>query len=221
MKIKNICYGALLWVPCVVADTCDFEDFPVMDNMELVALMDDASHNNRPMMVRGYRSEDSREQVITYYQAEWEGRVDWSTYGIWDQITTLTDDCMMTVQVARDGVTESHGRLIISIIPSASSQGALGFDLVKPNDAIVVTDTLTNDGPKTGRVSLLSVESDVSSMKQFYRNEYHNDGWTLEREFEDAGNAVQVYRRGTETTNVLMRPSPSGSQVLLQHERID
>ncbi|MGJ8670705.1 MAG: hypothetical protein ACSHXK_14540 [Oceanococcus sp.] len=113
------------------------------------------------------------------------------------------------------------GRLVISNVPDARANAALGKGLIKPSDATVVSDLETRDGNKTGRVSVLSAAGSPQALAVFYRGEYLNDGWELEREFSEATGTVLVFRRGLTTANILLLESPQGSQVLINEEEID
>lgn len=200
---------------------CSFDDFPTMDDMKTSNLLNNAVQNNRPLMVRGFIIEAEVVDVQTFYSKRWEGQVDHSTYGPWRQITTITDKCMMTVQVASKALGGSHGRLVISNLPGAAANQALGTDLIRPADAEVISDLKTDDGFKTGRLSVLTSSQSPSRLKQFYADEYINDGWTFEREFSEGAGTVIVFRRGVETANVLLLKGATGTQILINQEDID
>lgn len=200
---------------------CGFDDFPMMDDMKTSTLLESSIHNNRPLMVRSFIIDVEFVEVQTFYHELWEGQVDHSTYGPWRQITTITDKCMMTVQVASKELGGSHGRLVISNLPGAAANQALGMDLIRPGDAQVISDLKTDDGFKTGRVSVLTSAQSPSQLKQFYANEYINDGWTFEREFSEGAGTVIVFRRGVETANVLFLEGATGTQILINQEDLD
>lgn len=200
---------------------CDYTDFPIMDEMKLFSLIDNGVQNNRPIQVRGFTADASRDQVIQHYHREWEGQVDDSTYGQWDQITTLTDECMMTVQVARVVGGTSEGRLVISNVPTAAANGAVGADLIKPVGSTVISDLRTEDAHKEGRVSVITAPGSSMEVARYYLTQMVNKGWGLERRFNESGGMVLVFRRGLDSTNILLMESPSGTQVLINEELVE
>lgn len=198
---------------------CDFDDFPVMDEMQVQSIMEDADYNNRPMMVRAFVSEAGYQQVVDHYHRQWKDFFDDTSFGIWHQITTMTDECMMTVQVTPQGLSGSHGRLIISNPPTTESAD-IGVGLLMPGDAIVISDLKTDDGPKQGRVSMLASADSVSGVAKFYISEMQNDGWGLDRQFREQDAMVLVFRKGLDVTNIVMVPAGDMTQILINEERV-
>lgn len=225
VMIKLIIYGFIsitLASPAYALwSGCDYSDFPIMDEMKVFSLIDNGVQNNRPIQVRGFTADVSREQVINYYHREWEGEVDDSTYGQWDQITTLTDDCMMTVQVARVVGGTTEGRLVISNVPTAAANAAVGADVLKPVGSTVISDLRTDDAHKNGRVTVITASGSSVEVARFYLTQMINKGWGLERRFEEGGGMVLVFRRGLDSTNILLMDGPSGTQVLINEELVE
>ena len=199
---------------------CGFDDFPTMDDMAVRSVMDDANYNNRPMMVRSFSASAEIDQVVDYYHKLWAGRFDDSVFGIWDQISTMTDDCLMTVQVAEESGSSSFGRLIISNPPAVVSTAEVGADLVAPADAVVVSDLKTNDGNKIGRVSVLTLGESVQESAGFYMAQMQRDGWALERNFSEQGGLVLMFRQGLKSSNILLVPAGNSTQVLINEVEI-
>lgn len=213
----------LLAVFCPViahAGDCSFDDFPVMAEMKLFPVLNDAVHNNRPMMVKGYTVDAPLEQVVSYYQKEWEDRYSNSTYATWYQVSTLTDDCLMTAQVGRNGDT-SQGRLVISNVPTVEPGAPLGDDLLKPAGAEVVSDLSTRDGHKSGRVSVLACGGTAEEVASFYRANMSRGRWSLAQDFRKDQARVLAFRDGLDSSNVLIIPAGDIIQVLINSETID
>lgn len=212
----------LLWIGYAQASlaACDFGDFPVMSEMKLFAVIDNAVHNNRPMMVKGFTVNQNMDAVIDYYHRAWKGRVDDSTYAQWYQVSTLTDECLMTVQVAANG-DAAQGRLVISNVPTLSPSTAMGEGVIKPADANVVSDLVTEDGPKKGRVTILALGESPSEVAQFYRATLASQGWQQDQDFHKDQARVLVFRQGLNVMNVLIVPAPDFTQVLINSETVD
>ena len=203
----------------VANGNCDFDDFPVMSEMRVQSVIDDANYNNRPMMVKSFYAEAGYSKVADYYHRKWEDEYDDTAFGIWHQITIITKKCMMTVQVTPQDDDSSHGRLIISNPPEADFT-KIGGDVLAPADAVVVSDLATNDGPKKGRVTMLSSADSVSEVAEFYLSEMQNKGWYSERDFNNQGARVLVFRDGLNISNIALLPAGDGTTQILVNEVI-
>ena len=213
-KYIVFCLGLSLSV--MVSARCDFDDFPTMDDMKIQSIMEDANYNNRPMMVRQYVSDSTGEQVISFYHKQWEDRYDDTPFGGWYQVSTMTDSCMMTVQISVENPDSASGRLIISNPPTANPNAGLGEDLLKPADTEVVSDLVTDDGPKQGRVSMLTSAESPRDVAAFYRSAMEAKGWHLERDFKQAEAHALVFRNGLDILNVVLVATKDGlTQILL------
>lgn len=203
-----------------VSARCDFDDFPVMDEMRVQVVMDNASYNNRPLMVRSYYADTGSKNVIAHYHRLWKDRYDDTAFGIWHQVTTLTDECMMTVQVASETDNTSHGRLVISNPPTGNPRAELGEGVPAPAESVVVSDLLTDDGPKQGRVTMLTSSLSTSEVLEFYLSEMPRKGWSLERNFREGQHAVLVFKKGLDLSNILVTPAGDMSQILVNEVEI-
>ncbi len=219
-KKLSIVMAMGLFTSLSVTANCDFTDFPVMDEMTIQTVMDNANYNNRPMMVRNFIADVSYQAIVEHYHKIWDGRYDDTAFGIWHQVTTMTDDCMMTVQIAAQSSSPTAGRLVISNPPTAAANETLGEDILMPADSEVVSDLVTEDGPKKGRVTMIATAGSTSEIAQFYLSEMLNDGWQLDRQFVEADSRVLAFRDGLNTSNILIIPAGDITQVLINEEKI-
>ena len=195
---------------------CDFTQFPLMDDMSITDMGGQSVWNNRPMMIKGFTSEASLSRVKAFYHRVWEDRYDDSVFTIWQQITTITDDCMMTVQVAeQDFGGGSFGRLIISNPSRVSAGTPIGAGVFRPMNARVVTDMESKDGYKNGRVSLLTSTDTVDEVVEFDAKEMPRKGWALERAFQEGGGRVLIFRKEVSEFNVLVMEASEVTQILI------
>ena len=91
-----------------------------------------------------------------------------------------------------------------------------------PSDTIVVTDTQTEDGPKRGRVSILTSTKSVRELSGFYKARLTRSGWAAERDFEEEGVVVLVFRKGLDSSSIVISPTsdPNYTQILINSEEI-
>lgn len=198
---------------------CDFSDFPTMWGMKLHSVIDSSQYNNRPIMVKGFTVDSEFEEVINFYHRKWKGRFDDSTFGPWYQVTTLIESCMMTVQVASMN-DSSQGRLVISNVPTAGPNENIGAGLIVPSDAVVVSDLVTQEGPKKGRVSVLATFDSTAEVASFYRSAMTSAGWSIDHSFAEDSAHVLVFRNGLNIMNVLIMPASGGTQILINEETV-
>lgn len=196
---------------------CSFDDFPIYSAMKVFPIMSNTLHNNQPLNVKGFRASVSRSAIERFYRRTWDDEVVTSRVDPWDQLSTLQDDCLMTVQLAEgDGVTE--GRLVLSNLAVRPNEQPLGQGVLLPDDAVVATDTVMTDGPKKGRVTLLASAKSPERLSRFYRSKMMRRGWLLEQNFTEGDARVLVFRDGPALTNVLIMPAPTVTQVLINSE---
>lgn len=216
------CVCVVLLFACAAATNadCDFSDFPTMSEMKVSSLMDNAQYNNRPMGVRSFTVNASADAVAGFYRRSWSDRYSESEFGPWQQIGTLEDECFFTVQYGGAG-DNAFGRLLISKVPEGDSGGSLGVGVVTPGDGVVVSDLLTDDGPKAGRVTIISSEQSVSELVSFYLSEMAGDNWSLEQNFNQAAGAVLVFRKGINENNIVIMPAGNATQILINEVEIN
>lgn len=220
MKITLAAVIGFMLSTAAVAGSCDFDDFPVMSEMSMFPVLGNAVHNNRPMMVKGFSADVTMEQVIEFYHKKWRGRSSDSVYAQWNQVSTLTDECLMTVQIAGNG-DNSQGRLVISNVPTISADSAMGEGVIKPSDANVISDLITNDGPKNGRVTLMATGGSPAEVARFYQSSLSSWGWKQQQNFTKDGSRVLIFRKGLNVMNILLVPTPEFTQVLINTETVD
>lgn len=200
---------------------CDFTDFPTMSEMRISTLMGNAEYNNKPMMIRSFSANASPGSLVEFYRRAWKDAVSESVFGSWQQISTLERECFMTVQYGNVSDDDTFGRLVISNLPSGEQTQLLGDDVLKTSDSIVVSDLKTKDGPKDGRVTVLTSGSSVSELVNFYRTEMSAKGWGLERSFTQSGGSVLIFRRGVNESNISIIPAGDSSQILINQVDIN
>lgn len=207
----------LLLLPAALRADCTFDDFPTMSGMTLSPMLGDTSWNNRPMMVMGFTTDSGWQSVVSHYRRVWRDKYVDSSYAIWNQVTHLNDDCMMTVQVAPADApaSGSMGRLVISNPPKVRAGAELGDGVPMPAGSIVVSDMTSRDGKKTGRITIITVGESVDDTLRFYRTEMSRKGWKSEREFREGEASVLSFRRRVDELNVLLMPAGEHTQVLI------
>ncbi|MDX6849737.1 hypothetical protein SCD92_10235, partial [Gilvimarinus sp. SDUM040013] len=212
----------VLLLSCVTHADCDFSDFPTMVEMKVSTLMGNATYNSRPMDVRSFSASASEDQLVRFYQNRWRDEFAESKFEAWKQIAHLEDDCLYTVQYGSVGDNNTFGRLLMSEAPTGDDMNvALGEGVVKPGDAMVVSDLLTNDKPKKGRVTVITSEQSVAELASFYQTEMRGDNWSLEHSFSRDGGTVLVFRKGLSENNVIIMPAGDATQILVNEVKVN
>lgn len=219
-NIARVLLGILALVSLRTSANCNFDDFPVIPDMRVQIVMDNVVYNDRPMMVRNFNIEQPAEQVVNFYRQSWRDASIDSQMGAWRQISTLTKKCLMTVQYAEMPGAGTFGRLVISNVPNLNPGGNLASDLQLPSGTMVVSDTKMEDGPKKGRVTLLTSEGSVDQVAHFYRAQLRGDGWALENDFSEQGHVVLVFRKRLNESNIVITPTDDATQILINQVEV-
>ena len=194
---------------------CDFDDFPLGPGMATSRVSDNMQWNNLPMNVHLFRSDASLEQVQLFYQNRWEGAVDASTFGPWQQITHINEDCMMMVQMQGDE-RHSFGRLLLVNPPEAeASQRPLGEGVPIPPEAVVVSDLQSQDRFRDGQLVMLASSENLETSRDWYLNELPRHGWQLNQNTQQANDATLLYSKGHEQLSVVFLRHAEYTQILL------
>jgi len=208
---------ALVYAADNVNARCDWEDFPVMSTMTLAPVLGNTTHNRQQIIAKEFRTPDSKDSLERYYWRRWQAPIP-SALPPWEQLSLMTDTgCLMTVQYQPTD-TGTTGRLIMSNFAQSSSMPALGQSLVMPDDAIVASDTIMDDGVKSGRVVILASAMTPDEVSRFYMRQLRSEGWALEHEWNQDETHVMVFRDGPALYNVLITPAADFTQILINTE---
>ncbi|MDO6748348.1 hypothetical protein [Gilvimarinus sp. 1_MG-2023] len=191
-----------------------------MLEMRVSGLMDNAQYNSRPMTVRSFSANVSGEDLASFYRRRWKDAYSESRFGPWQQIGTLEDECFFTVQYGDTG-GNAFGRLLISEVPTEGAGAPLGQGVIKPSGGTVVSDLLTDDGPKKGRVTVITSEQSVPEVASFYQTEMTTDGWGLDQRFAEGGGVVLVFRKGLDENNIVIMPAGDATQILVNEVEVN
>ena len=214
--MKLVFVISLVFLPLTsVFGDCDFNDFPTTDQMLINTIAPAMNWNGQQMAIKSFVADLSVEQVIRYYHRQWRDAFADSQSGAWLQVANLNEDCMKLVQVAEDGRGGSIGRLAIIFKPPSKKDDRFGDGVIKPIDALVVSDMHNSDGPKKNRLTVITNHSDVATTTLFYRNTFSDRGWLLSQEFNQAQGTVLTFKHGTAEANVLIAPAGQATQVML------
>jgi len=222
MKMTKHLPSVLLLValsPLVHAD-CDFDDFPTLDSMQLATVAEAMQWNNLPMSVKGFRTEAPLETVRDFYGKQWEGEVDFTEFGAWQQILHINEDCMMMVQL-RTAEGQTQGRLMLVNPPDEElAQRPLGGGVPMPPDAVVVTDMQSQDSHRDGELVMLLYPETLDVATRWYEAEMVRFGWQLNRRQVSQNNATLIYSKGREQLSVVfLRTANEQTQILVN--RVD
>jgi hypothetical protein len=217
-KINNFLLYLFILAVGPVHASCDFEDFPVHPSMKLVPIISDATHNGQSMLVKGFYSDIDETLLKRFYSRRWKDELIVSSLMPWEQLSVMDGGCLSTVQYKStfDGV---EGRLAMTDVRAGGGTGEVGRGLVMPDDAVVATDTIMDDGPKIGRVSMIASKKSPSAVSRFYQRAMLDKGWSLEQSFTEGDARVLIFRDGPSISNVLMIPAPGMTQIFINTEQ--
>lgn len=194
---------------------CDFDEFPLLEGMQVASIAENMQWNNVPMSVKGFQVEAPLEAVKGFYGERWEGEVDFSEFGPWQQIMHLTEDCMMMVQLQGQG-TQSMGRLMLVNPPDEEMVSRpLGSGVPIPPDAAVVSDMQNQDRFRDGQMVMLASSSTLEDSVGWYESEMARNGWQLNRRLVRQNDATLIYSEGREQLSIVFLRHQEFTQILL------
>lgn len=207
--------------PLLVRGECDFDDFPQMDSMQVATVAEAMQWNNMPMSVKGFRVDASLQAVLAFYSDRWAGAADITTFGAWQQVLHLNDDCMMMVQ-ARTVGSETTGRMMLVNPPADEQvQRKLGSGVPVPPDAVVVTDMQSQDAQRDGQLVMLLYPDNMASAVSWYQAEMVRSGWQLSRRAFGQNNATLLYSKGLEQLSVVFLRTTDDQQTQILLNQVD
>lgn len=209
-----------LW-PLLARAECDFDDFPQMDGMRLATVAEAMQWNNMPMSVKGFSTDAGLQAVLAFYQERWAGAEDLTTFGAWQQVLHLNDDCMMMVQ-ARTVGSQTSGRLMLVNPPEDEQvQRVLGSGVPVPPDAVVVTDMQSQDAQRDGQLVMLLHPDSMASAVSWYQAEMVRSGWQLSRRAFSQNNATLIYSKGLKQLSVVFLRTTTENQTQILLNQVD
>lgn len=218
-RIFLVLLAQVIFLSSAQAD-CDFDDFPVMDSMRTQLIMADTVYNHRPMSVRSFSSDSTLQSLLNFYHRRWKDNFSDSKFGSWTQVSTLDDECLMTVQAGEVEGVGTAGRLVMSDVPDADVDAPLGEGVLSPAGSTIVSDMSSVDGPKHGRVTVITSDLSVGEAAQFYTSKMQSKGWWLQDRFSQQGRAVLVFRQGLNESNIAMVPAGEYTQILINEVQV-
>lgn len=208
-----LCAG---WLPCALAQAdCDFDDFPVLDEMVVASIAEQLQWNNQPMNVKAFSFDGPESSITAFYAGKWQDAVDFSKFGDWQQILHISEECLMMVQVqAHNG--QSSGRLMLVNPPAAElASRVLGSGVPMPPDAVVVSDMQTQDGASQGQLVMLASSESLEDNLRWYQSEMLRAGWQTNHLAQQQNDATLICSKGREQLSVVFLRHEGFTQMLL------
>ncbi len=194
---------------------CDYDDFPLMGDMQVVSVAENMQWNNQPMSVKAFRADASVEALKAYYEERWKDEVDFSEFGPWQQILHINDECLMMIQVQAQG-GQSTGRLMLVNPPDEDAlQRPLGSGVPIPPEAAVVSDMQNQDRFRDGQMVMLASSDTLEGSVDWYEGELPRNGWQLTRRVMQQNDATLIYSKGREQLSVVFLRHGEFTQILL------
>ncbi|OEC35699.1 hypothetical protein SAMN05216600_104207 [Pseudomonas cuatrocienegasensis] len=194
---------------------CDFDDFPVLDEMVVASIAEQLQWNNQPMNVKAFSLDGPLSTVLAFYSEQWQGAVDVTRFGEWQQVLHISEACLMLVQVqAHQG--KSTGRLMLVNPPAeALATRALGSGVPMPPDAVVVSDMQTDDAGREGQLVMLASTESLEDNLRWYQSEMLRGGWQANHVAQQQNDATLIYSKGRKQFAVVLLRHEGFTQILL------
>ncbi|MFI8740951.1 hypothetical protein [Stutzerimonas zhaodongensis] len=194
---------------------CDFDDFPVLDEMVVASIADQLQWNNQPMNVKAFSLDGPLSAVTSFYTNKWQGAVDVTRFGEWQQVLHISEACLMLVQVQAHQ-DKSIGRLMLVNPPVEALAGrVLGSGVPMPPDAVVVSDMQSDDGGREGQQVMLASTESLEDNLRWYQSEMLRGGWHANHQTQQQNDATLIYSKGRKQFSVVLLRHQGFTQILL------
>lgn len=203
----------LIWtIPtliCTPASAAEWPDFPWPDSASVVIVGENVNINGLPAKIWELSSAQTPEEVLNYYRQEWKkpavpggpGFIEKEAGG-WQVISRSEEPYLYTVQVTESSMGSSKGFLAVS--RPMELVGYQAEDFAKPAGSEVLSDVVSDDAGKRGRVVQFKNSQSIQANYNFYRNRYLADGWAeLSQLPADRNKALILMNKGSGEVSIV------------------
>lgn len=186
--------------------------------------------NGIAMHARQFVSKKSVHEVLEFYRHHWPkgtakkpGYTETDALTPWKIITRVEDGYLMTVQVAEQGDSGSHGLLGMSKLPNPDQElPVLGQEFPKMRGSTVFNDIHSKDLGKQGRTIQLSNKYSAATNAGFYRDHYTNRGWVvdMDKSLSGGNSYAQRFSNGNNSVIITINKGKNGSVIVAQTEKL-
>lgn len=195
-----LCSLFTLWSHLAFAE---WPEFPVPNKAKVIIVGEEMAVNGLPTRIWEISSAQSPKEILSYYRQKWKSPVvpDGPGFieeeaGGWQVISRSEDPYLYTVQVVESSMGSSKGFLAVSRPMELVGYQADGF--AKPAGSEILSDVVSDDAGKRGRVIQFKNSQSIEANYNFYRNRYLADGWAELSELPaDRNKALLLMNKGS------------------------
>ena len=198
-------------VACALqVSAADWPEFPSPEDSRLRVVGEDLSINGLPTRIWELSSPKAPEEILAYYQEQWQQPVApgapgflEQTVGEWQIISRAEEPYLYTVQVAEAAVGTTFG--FLSVSQPLQLEGHKPEAFAKPAGSEVLLDLASDDQGKRGRVVQFKNRQSIESNYQFYKKRYLAKGWVeLSQLPPDRNKALLLMNKGGGRVSVVL-----------------
>ncbi len=158
-----------------------FPEFETPDFMHVTVVSDNMAFNGLQMKAYEFKSSKGIDDIKTFYNKLWNGKIKQSTAGPWDIITHYDGEFLYAVQIENDASAgnQAKGLLSVSDPETGKTAGRKGIGKGFPRPALtdVINDISATDLGKKSRTLVMTNNKSVKTNYDFYRDHYIRRGW--------------------------------------------
>ena len=208
----------------ILASAVGAEDLPPPPGAQVQQLAGSTSALGMQLRIRRFSSDMPVEQVLAYYRKLWK---EYNEFEMppWRLIGRLDEGNYLNVQVQPDGDGGSWGYLSIGDLPKRLAEKRFGLALGKEAFPMMSGSTLINeqvddDVGKKGRTLLISNSFSAQSNRNFYRNHYRGQDWSvlMDKTINPGkGQYALFFQRGGETVALAIQREQDATVIVANH----
>lgn len=220
-SLRGVLCCSLLWA---VAAAARQPDFPAPDDAQVSQVAQELTVAGRRMSVRAFTTDDSVEDVVEFYQDEWQDppvpgapgfALETEALAPWTLLTRVEDDYVMTVQVMERKPDGAFGFLTLGHLPEPGEPPEAPPAPPAMQGSEVLSNILSDDTGKHGQTAMLHNDKSLASNVTFYRNFYRDWRMDTDREVDRGKMHALSFTRGREQVVITIQSGRDGSHIVL------
>ncbi|MGE3775004.1 MAG: hypothetical protein AB7I32_18920 [Gammaproteobacteria bacterium] len=199
-------------------------DFPAPDDATVSQVAEEIVVGGRHMTVRAFTTEDSVEDVVDFYEDEWQDppvdgapgyALDSETIAPWTLLTRVEDDYVMTVQVMERKPDGAFGFLALGRLPEPGERPRAPPVPPAMQGSEVISNILSKDKGQEGQTAMLHNDKSLESNLTFYRNHYRDWRIDIDRGVDRGKMHALTFTRGREQVVITIQTGRDGSHIVM------
>ncbi len=205
-------------------------DFPAPEQAKVSSVAEQMTIAGRTMAVRAFVTEDSVDEVVTFYKDAWHEppvagapgcAIESEAIAPWTLITRVEDDYVMTVQLMTREPKGAFGFLALGRLPEPGVPPVPAPTPPAMQGSDVLSNITHRDVGKRAQTAMLANTKSLASNVSFYRGFYQDWRVDTDKEVSRAKMHALAFTRGREQVVITIQGGRDGSHIVINSIKHD